>query len=138
MKAPGSPVKEVEKKTWVEKVTDDSNHWFLARSLERDGLYKEASYQYLQDASHERQRNILRAALSTVYAGRCLAAAGETRMAVQLYLEAGRLYKQVLSSTGCDHPNMAWLSRMISYCRSKAEPPEGEEPAAAEMSGELL
>ncbi|MFQ6107813.1 MAG: hypothetical protein ACE5QF_09575 [Thermoplasmata archaeon] len=111
--------KPPEKRTWVEKVTDDDNHWLMARSLEKDGLHKEAAYHYLKDASRQRDLNILRAALSSFRAGMCLSSAGENQRAVRLLLAARDLYRKA-ASVSAGGPDAAWLRERISCCRRGA------------------
>ncbi|MFQ6128792.1 MAG: hypothetical protein ACE5QW_07825 [Thermoplasmata archaeon] len=108
-----------EKRTWVEKVTDDTNHWLSARSLEKDELYERAAYHYLKDACEQRSENILRTALSAFCAGRCLALTGDIR-AASLFLAAGRLYESAFDSVPGSGSEADWLLERISYCRSKA------------------
>ncbi|MFQ5910005.1 MAG: hypothetical protein ACE5IJ_04695 [Thermoplasmata archaeon] len=103
----------------MEKVTDDSNHWLLARSLERDGFHNKAACHYLKDAREHKNGNVLRTALSTFCAGRCLALAGEAREAASLYIVAIRLYDNALGSVSGGSES-EWLTERISYCRSKA------------------
>lgn len=111
---------EPEKKTWVEKVTDDSNHWLLARNLEKDGILRDAARHYLKDASEQKDKNVLRAALSLSCAGRCLAQMGKNLEASHLFLKASRLYESASELFCSDRSESLWLSERISYCRGRA------------------
>ncbi|MFQ5885331.1 MAG: hypothetical protein ACE5IO_09560, partial [Thermoplasmata archaeon] len=117
MKLVVASTKEPEKRTWVEKVTDDKNYWLLARNLEKDGLLREAVHRYLKDASEQREKNILRTALSVTCAGRCLARLGKTLDASRLFIKALRFYESAMKSARLSSSDRDWLSERISYCR---------------------
>jgi hypothetical protein len=91
------PYRPPTKRTWAEKVTDDSNAWLAARGLELDGDLQGAALSYARDADFwESRGHLARAALSTACEARCLARGGMNGVhgyerAGDLYVEAGRL-----------------------------------------------
>lgn len=120
MKALVQAIRKIEKRTWVEKVTDDTNAWLLARNLIREGHFEDAAQQYLKDASQQEEKNILRAALSISAAARCLDSIGKTEESCALFQKAGMLYESVKEKENSDESYKKWISARISYCQMKA------------------
>jgi len=120
LKALVQAIRKIEKRTWVEKVTDDTNPWLSARNLLREGQYEDAAQCYLKDASEQKEKNILRTALSISAAARCLAQIDKAQESSQLFLEASKLYKSAIESENRDESFLNWISERISYCQSRA------------------
>jgi len=135
LKAPLPGLRTEEKRSWVEKVTDEDNNWLIARNFEKDKFYKKAANYYLKDAKEQKEKNPLRSALSTSCAGRCLALAGNINGASLLYDRATRLYESIQNLTqGCD-PKDDWLTERISFCRSQAWELTNGKPKPSEPPG---
>jgi hypothetical protein len=80
-------------KTWLQKLTDESNLWFNAVKSEDEGNLKTAVSYYVKDALEcTRQRSLVRAALSCSCAASCLARMGAISPARTLYSEAAAIY----------------------------------------------
>ncbi|UCG68595.1 MAG: hypothetical protein JSV09_12410 [Thermoplasmata archaeon] len=119
MKLSNEPTRKIEKRTWVEKVTDDTNSWLLARNLERDDVFQDAASYYLKDASEQRDKNPLRTALSMSSAARCFAELGKNQRSYELFLEAMALYESVKESQ-YEQQDWDWLTERIRYCKREA------------------
>lgn len=109
-----------EKRTWVEKVTDDTNSWLLAANLQREGHFEDAASHYIKDASEQKDKNILRAALSISSAANCLANIDKIQESARLFLRASKLYETASESVNGDYKLKNWLSERISYCYMRA------------------
>ena len=120
MKSIVPSVRKVEKRTWVEKVTDDTNHWLLARNLIREGHFEDAAQQYLEDSSEQKEKNTLRAALSISAAARCLAIIGKTQESSNLFHKAAILYESAKESENNDESYVNWITERISHCQRRA------------------
>ncbi|UCE73533.1 MAG: hypothetical protein JSV56_10970 [Methanomassiliicoccales archaeon] len=127
MKSLTQQTRKIEKRTWVEKVTDDTNSWLLARNLLREGHFEDAAQQYLEDASEQKEKNVLRAALSISAAARCLASIGKTQESSDLFLKAGMLYESARESENSDQSYTDWISERIFYCQRRASHQENEK-----------
>ncbi|HUG97529.1 MAG TPA: hypothetical protein VMJ94_08310 [Nitrososphaera sp.] len=80
-------------KTWLQRLTDESNLWFNAVKAEDEGNLESAVSYYIKDALEcARQRSRVRAALSCSCAANCLAKMGAWSPARMLYSEAGGIY----------------------------------------------
>lgn len=80
-------------KTWLQRLTDESNLWFNAVKAEDDGNLEDAISYYIKDALEcARQRSLVRSALSCSCAANCLAKMGAWSPACMLYSEAARIY----------------------------------------------
>lgn len=80
-------------KTWLQRLTDESNLWFNAVKTEDEGLLGEATSYYLKDALEcIKQHSLVRVALSCSCAANCLARMGALSEARKLYLEAASTY----------------------------------------------
>lgn len=80
-------------KTWLQRLTDESNLWFNAVKAEDEGNFESAASYYMKDALEcTRQRSLVRAALSCSCAANCLAKMGASAPARTLYSEAGGIY----------------------------------------------
>ncbi len=119
MKAPLPGLRTEEKRSWVEKVTDEDNNWLIARNYEKDRFFDKAARHYLKDAREQKGKNPLRSALSMSCAGRCLALAGDEDNASVLYDWATRLYERVQDASNNGDGETDWLVRRISFCRSQ-------------------
>lgn len=98
----------ITKRSWVEKVTDDSNLWLLATRLEAEGDFKAASEYYIQDAEeYEKKEQDSRVALSYLCAGRCKAKLGAKAEARSLYRLAGEHYTNFAEKTMTSSPHEA-------------------------------
>ncbi len=86
------PVK-LEKKTWVDRLTDKSNLWLNAVRLEDEEDFTNAAVFYLQDAKEFLQRGLLaRAALSCSCAAKCIQNINHEK-ARNFYSKAGEIYE---------------------------------------------
>ncbi len=91
------PYQPPQKRTWAEKVTDESNAWLSARRLEAMGDMQEAARAYAKDAEFWMEKeNYARAALSTACEARCSARVGMDgsigyKLAGDLYMQAGKV-----------------------------------------------
>jgi hypothetical protein len=80
-------------KTWLQRLTDESNLWFNAVKSEDEGNLGIAVSYYVKDALEcIRQRSLVRAALSCSCAANCLARMGAISPARTLYSEAAGIY----------------------------------------------
>jgi hypothetical protein len=80
-------------KTWLQRLTDESNLWFNAvKAEDEDNLNNAASF-YIKDALEcIKQRSLVRAALSCSCAANCLTRIGALPSARKLYLASATLY----------------------------------------------
>ena len=89
-KEPGS----TQMQNWSDKITDRGNLWLAATNLEDDGNFLEATKLYLKDATWcAIKSQLVRAALSSSCAARCLERIGHPQIAQALYSQAGTLYE---------------------------------------------
>lgn len=80
-------------KTWLQRLTDESNLWFNAIKAEDEGNFEGAVSYYMKDALEcIKQRSLVRAALSCSCAANCLAKMSAWLPARTLYSEAGGIY----------------------------------------------
>jgi hypothetical protein len=80
-------------KTWLQRLTDESNLWFNAVKAEDDGNFENAISYYMKDALESiKHHSLVRAALSCSCAANCLAKMGALSPARMLYSEAGGIY----------------------------------------------
>lgn len=80
-------------KTWLQRLTDESNLWFNAVKAEDEGSFEIAVSYYIKDALERiKQRSLVRAALSCSCAANCLARMGAWSPARTLYSEAAGIY----------------------------------------------
>ena len=80
-------------KTWLQRLTDESNLWFNAVKAEDEGDLSGAASYYVKDAAEcIKQRSLVRAALSCSCAANCLAKMGAGPHARMLYSEAAGIY----------------------------------------------
>lgn len=80
-------------KTWLQRLTDESNLWFNAVKSEDEGNFEIAVSYYIRDALEcIKQRSLVRAALSCSCAANCLARMGALSPARTLYSEAAGIY----------------------------------------------
>lgn len=82
-------------KTWLHRLTDESNLWFNAVKAEDESDLASAVEFYIKDASEcIKQRSLVRAALSCSCAANCLARMGAGPQAQTLYSEAAGIYME--------------------------------------------
>jgi hypothetical protein len=81
-------------KTWLQRLTDESNLWFSAVKAEDDGDFVAAASSYVEDASQCLERNLVRAALSCNCAGSCLTKLGAPAQACTLFELAAKIYME--------------------------------------------
>lgn len=82
-------------KTWLQRLTDESNLWFNAVKAEDEGDFSNAVSYYIKDAAEcIKQRSLVRAALSCSCAANCLAKMGAGSHARMLYSEAAGIYAE--------------------------------------------
>lgn len=80
-------------KTWLQRLTDESNLWFNAVKAEDEGSLESAISYYMKDAAEcIKQRSLVRAALSCSCAANCLARMNAWSPARALYSEAAGIY----------------------------------------------
>ena len=80
-------------KTWLQRLTDESNLWFNAVKSEDEGNLEAAASYYMKDALEcIKQRSLVRAALSCSCAANCLAKMSAWSPARMLYSEAAGIY----------------------------------------------
>jgi hypothetical protein len=82
-------------KTWLERLTDESNLWFRAVKAEDEGSFDNAVSYYMKDALEcIKKHSLLRAALSCSCAANCLGRRGSWSLARTLYSEAAGIYAE--------------------------------------------
>jgi hypothetical protein len=82
-------------KTWLQRLTDESNLWFNAVKAEDESDLVRAVEYYVKDASEcIKQHSLVRAALSCSCAASCLARMGAGPHAQTLYSEAAGIYME--------------------------------------------
>ena len=79
-------------KTWLQRLTDESNLWFIAVKAEDEGHFVEAASNYIDDATRCLEQNLVRSALSASCAANCLMKMGAISRARTLYLTAAKIY----------------------------------------------
>jgi len=80
-------------KTWLQRLTDESNLWFNAVKSEDEGNFETAVSYYVKDATEcIKQRSLVRAALSCSCAANCLAKMGAISPSRILYSKAAGIY----------------------------------------------
>lgn len=80
-------------KTWLQRLTDESNLWFNAVKAEDEGNLEHAISYYIKDALEcTRQHSLVRSALSCSCAANCLAKMDAWSPACMLYSEAAAIY----------------------------------------------
>jgi hypothetical protein len=111
-------VDRITKKSWVEKVTDDSNVWLQAVRLEAEGDFEGASGYFLEDAEHYKSKGLdARVALSLVCAGRCKAKLGNVKEARKFYRDAGVFYTNFAEKALESSPHEAsWAFEKAAEC----------------------
>ena len=82
-------------KTWLQRLTDESNLWFNAvKAEDEDNLNNAASF-YIKDALEcIKQRSLVRAALSCSCSANCLTRIGALPSARKLYSTAAAIYME--------------------------------------------
>lgn len=84
--------------TWIDRVTDESNFWFIAQKLEDSGKFSQAAVYFLRDATACLNRNhLVRAALSCSCAASCIERLGNSPYVQQLFREAAMIYSDYSS-----------------------------------------
>lgn len=79
-------------KTWLQRLTDESNSWFSAVKAEDDGDFVAAASNYVEDSTRCLEQNLVRSALSCTCAANCLMQLGAQTHARKLYSLAARIY----------------------------------------------
>jgi tetratricopeptide (TPR) repeat protein len=79
-------------KTWLQRLTDESNLWFGAVKAEDEGNFLEAASNYVEDATRCLEQNLVRSALSCSCAAHCLMHLGAKSRAQTLYSTAAKIY----------------------------------------------
>lgn len=79
-------------KTWLQRLTDESNSWFSAVKAEDDGDFLAAASNYIGDSTRCLEQNLVRSALSCTCAANCLMQLGAQTHARKLYSVAARIY----------------------------------------------
>jgi hypothetical protein len=79
-------------KTWLQRLTDESNLWFSAVKAEDEGEFLDAASNYIEDAIRCLEHNLVRAALSCTCAANCMMRLGAQSQARSLYSLAARIY----------------------------------------------
>jgi hypothetical protein len=125
-----NPYEPPQKRSWAEKVTDDSNAWLLARRLETDGDLARAAAEYARDKEMWLSRDHhSRAALSAACAARCM-----SRLEVNggtAFKEAGRLYMEAAQrALSVNPPNALQLFERADECYKLS----GDEGASKEAA----
>jgi hypothetical protein len=83
----------MEAVTWIDRITEETNPWFLANKKEDENDYLQATLLYLKDATYCLSKNlIVKGALSCSCAAECLAKIGQFQYARLLYSETARIY----------------------------------------------
>jgi hypothetical protein len=84
---------EMQARTWLQRLTDESSLWFNAVRAEDSGDMATAASFYLKDAETSgRNRSNVRQALSTSCAANCLSKLGSQSFARELYSQAAKRY----------------------------------------------
>jgi hypothetical protein len=82
-------------KTWLQRLTDESNLWFNAVKSEDENNLNNAASFYIKDALEcIKQHSLVRAALSCSCAANCLTRMGATLQARKLYSAAAAIYME--------------------------------------------
>jgi hypothetical protein len=83
----------MEAVTWIDRITEETNTWFVANKKEDENDYLQATLLYLKDATDcLKQDQVVKGALSSSCAADCLAKLGQFRYARLLYSETARIY----------------------------------------------
>ena len=84
---------EMQARTWLQRLTDESSLWFNAVKAEDSGDLATAASFYLKDAEASgKNRSIVRQALSISCAANCISRLGSEADARQLYSQAAKQY----------------------------------------------
>ena len=79
--------------TWIDRITEETNPWFIANKKENESDLLQATLFYLKDATECLKQNLVaKGALSSSCAAECLARMGQSRYAHLLYSETARIY----------------------------------------------
>jgi hypothetical protein len=82
-------------KTWLDRITDETNVWLLAVKTEEANDYESAATLFLNDATSCLENgSTVRSALSCRCAADCLTKAGAVEQGKRLYFEAGVIYSE--------------------------------------------
>jgi hypothetical protein len=83
----------MEAVTWIDRITEGTNPWFIANKKEDENDYLQAALLYLKDATDcLTQDFVVKAALSSSCAAECLSKMGQSHYAALLYSETARIY----------------------------------------------
>lgn len=103
-------------KTWIEKITDDSNLWLSAVKHEEERNYVDAITLYLKNATNElNQNSLVTVALDCVCAGNCAKEMNYFQLSKKLYHQAGKLYEFHHKKMLSDSPNESLWSLLQAY-----------------------
>lgn len=121
--------------TWLNRLTDESNAWFLAIKSEESSRYIDAVIYYLKDATECITKGLpLRAALSCASAASCLEKSGDALDSSRLYSEAASIYQNNSRVVGKEIKERLWSLERAYYFSLLAH----NIKQASEIHSELL
>lgn len=102
--------------TWLNRLIDESNTWFLAVKSEDSSRFADAVIYYMKDAVECLKKDQqLQAALSCASAASCLEKTGDALQASRLYVEAASIYEENSVVTGKDLKERLWSLERAYY-----------------------
>lgn len=102
--------------TWLNRLIDESNTWFLAVKSEDSSRFVDAVIYYLKDATEcSRKQLQLQAALSCASAASCLEKSGDAFQASKLYREASMIYENNSKIVGKTIQERIWSLERAYY-----------------------
>jgi tetratricopeptide (TPR) repeat protein len=107
-----------DKKSWVEKISDEEDLWLRATRLEEEGNYEEASHLYIEEGKcREAEGDLAKAALCYLSAAKCKIQSGEREEALGLYGKAASNYESYAKRIlGLSPQSASWGYRVASKC----------------------
>lgn len=102
--------------TWLNRLIDESNSWFLAVKSEDSSRFIDAVIYYLKDATECARKQLqLQAALSCASAASCLEKSGDPVRAAKLYREASLIYENNSRKPGITTQECTWSLERAYY-----------------------
>ncbi len=121
--------------TWLNRLTDESNAWFLAVKSEESSRYVDAVIYYLKDATECITKGLpLRSALSCASAASCLEKSGDVLDSSRLYSKAASIYENNSKVVGKELKERLWSLERAYYFSLLAH----NIKQASEIHNELL
>ena len=121
--------------TWLNRLIDESNTWFLAVKSEDASRFIDAVIYYLKDATECLRKHLeLQAALSCASAASCLEKTGDSINSSRLYREAAAIYLDNSKLIGKSTKERLWSLERAYYFSLMAH----DTKKAGEVHNELL